>query len=343
MKDSTQAAAPAVPVTNKSKPVKEKKVTRDLRMYHFKQKIPKFFYSLFRFFFIVCMAYVLLSPILIMLTRSLRTAQDMLNPSIVWIPSSFTFDNIIEAFKIMDYSNTLVFSGRVVLLSTLLTLISCSMAGYALARYHQKISNFCIAIAILTIIVPMQTYIIPVFFQFRLFNFLWIGDIYNYITGDLLSLNDTEFAYYLPAILGAGLRAGLFVVVFMQFFKGLPKELEDAARVDGCSEARTFVQVMLPNSGSVFLVVSIFSIVWYWNDYFFAQIMMKNKQMMSTKISMIKSLVRNLSSDGSWGDGFTETVWVFAGALLFILPPLILYIIVQRFFIQSIERTGIVG
>lgn len=312
-------------------------------MYHIKRKIPSFFYKLFRFMFIVCMAYVLLSPILIMLSRSLRTSADMLNPSIVWIPSSVTFSNIVEAFRIMDYGNTLIFSGRVVLISTLLTLVSCSMAGYALARYRLKISNFCVAVAIFTIIVPMQTYIIPFFFQFRYFNFLFIGDIYNAITGDILGLNDTEFAYYLPAILGAGLRSGLFVVMFTQFFRGLPKELEDAARVDGCSEVRTFVQVMLPNSGPIFLVISIFSIVWYWNDYYFGQIMMRNRQMMSTKISMIKALVRAMSETNSWGDGYTETVWVFASALLFILPPLILYIIVQRFFIQSIERTGIVG
>ena len=338
MKEAVKAAAPA------AKSSKDKQVKKDLRLYHLKRGLPKVLYSVFRAVFIICMAYVLLSPILIMLSRSLRTASDMLNPSIVWIPSSFTLENFGKAYELMDYGSTLLMTGRIVLVTTLLTLISCSMAGYALARYQLKFSKLCMVVAILTIIVPMQTYIIPYFFQFRYFSFFGILNIVEAVTGNsdvYLHLNDTEFTYYIPAVLGAGLRSGLFVIVFMQFFKGLPKELEDAARVDGCSEARTFVQVMLPNAGSAFLVVSLFSVVWYWNDYYFAQIMMKSKQMMSTKIGSIRALIRNM--EGAWGDGYSETVYIYAAALLFILPPLILYIFVQRYFIQSIERTGIVG
>ena len=338
MKEAVKTTAPA------AKAPVDKRVKRDLRLYHLKRGLPKVVYSIFRAVFLICMAYVLLSPILIMLSRSLRTSADMLNPSIVWIPSTFTLENFGVAYELMDYGNTLLLTGRIVWVTTVLTLISCSMAGYALGRYNLKISKLCMVVAVLTIVVPIQTYIIPYFFQFRFFSFFGILNVVEWITGNsdvYLHLNNTELTYYLPAALGAGLRSGLFVIVFMQFFKGLPKELEDAARVDGCSEARTFIQVMLPNAGSAFLVVSLFSIVWYWNDYYFAQTMMQSQQLMSTKIGTIRTLVRNMS--GSWGDGYSETVYVYAAALLFILPPLILYIIVQRFFIQSIERTGIVG
>lgn len=126
------------------------------------------------------------------------------------------------------------------MVTTVLTLISCSMAGYALGRYNLKISKLCMVVAVLTIIVPIQTYIIPYFFQFRFFSFFGILNVVEWITGNsdvYLHLNNTELTYYLPAALGAGLRSGLFVIVFMQFFKGLPKELEDAPCVDGCSEA----------------------------------------------------------------------------------------------------------
>ena len=116
--------------------------------------------------------------------------------SIVWIPSSFTLENFGTALELMDYGSTLLMTGRIVLVTTLLTLISCSMAGYALARYQLKFSKLCMVVAILTIIVPMQTYIIPYFFQFRYFSFFGILNIAEAITGNsdvYLHLNDTEF------------------------------------------------------------------------------------------------------------------------------------------------------
>lgn len=313
--------------------------------HHTRTKVSKASISIFRTAFIICMAYVLLYPILILVSRAVKPAKDMVNPSIIWIPSGITFQNITDALRILDYGNTLFYTVRIVLVSTLLTIIACSMAGYALARYNLKLSKLCMAIAIFTIVVPMQTYIIPLYFQFRFFDFFGIGSLMDLLGASKLfiSINDTEWVYYLPAILGVGLRSGLFVVVFMQFFKGMPKELESAARIDGCGEFRTFLQVMVPNAGPVFLVVFLFSTVWYWNDYFFSQIMIRGQLMLSTKIGILRQLVNLSVNVGSYGDGFTETGIIFAGALLFILPPLIMYMFIQKYFIQSIERAGIVG
>lgn len=315
--------------------------------YQLKQHVPHVLYSIFRYAFIIGMAYVLLYPILIMASRALRPAADMSNPSIVWIPSGITWENLQLAWEMLEYPKTVIFTTRVVIISTLLSLISCSMAGYALARYRLKMSGLCSAIAILTIVVPMQTYIIPLFTQMRYFSPLNIGNMISMFGVPLenvtLNLTGTEWCYYVSAALAAGLRSGLFIIVFMQFFKGMPKELEDAARVDGCSEARTFLQVMIPNAGAPFLVVTLFSIVWYWNDYYFAQMMMSGRTMLSTKIAVVKRIVSQMTNVVKTEGGLGETVVVFSAALLFIIPPLLLYIYLQKYFVQSIERTGIVG
>ncbi len=318
--------------------------------YQLKRHVPGILYNIFRYAFIIGMAYVLLYPVLIMLTRAIRPAADMNNPSVVWIPSGITWENFQIAWNMIDYPTTVLFTSRVVVISTILSLISCSMAGYALARYRMKFGGLCMAIAILTIVVPMQTYIIPLFTSMRFFSPLNVSNIVSMITGlplesITLNLTNTEWVYYVTAALGSGLRSGLFILVFMQFFKGMPKELEDAARVDGCSEARTFVQVMIPNAGAPFLVVTLFAIVWYWNDYYFAQMMMSGQSMFATKIAILKRIVAKSSEsaqaqfDGALG----QTVIVFAGAMLFIIPPLLLYLYLQKYFVQSIERTGIVG
>ncbi len=316
--------------------------------YQIKRHAPHIAYSIFRYAFIIGMAYVLLYPILIMITRAIRPASDMDNPSIVWIPTGVTWENLQLAWKMVEFPTTVLSTSRIVLISTALTLVSCSMAGYALARYKMKFGGLCMGLAILTIVVPMQTYIIPLFTQMRFYSPLNISNLISWLTGTELKaltveLTNTEWCYYITAALGSGLRSGLFILVFRQFFMGMPKELEDAARVDGCSEARTFVQVMVPNAGAPFLVVTLFSIVWYWNDYYFAQMMMPGRTMFATKISVVRRTVASDGNIASSATGLGETVVVFAAALLFILPPLLLYLYLQKYFVQSIERTGIVG
>ena len=315
--------------------------------YQIKRHAPGIVYGIFRYAFIIGMAYVLLYPVLIMLTRAIRPAADMSNPSVVWIPSGITWENMQMAWQMLDYPTTVLFTSRVVMISTILSLISCSMAGYALARYRMKFGPLCMGLAILTIVVPMQTYIIPLFTSMRYFSPLSISNVISWLGVPLdtisVNLTNTEWSYYVTAALGSGLRSGLFIIVFMNFFKGMPKELEDAARVDGCSETRTFVQVMIPNAGAPFLVVTLFSIVWYWNDYYFAQMMMSERSMLSTKISVVKRIVSQMAYIPKTESGLGETVVVFAAAMLFIIPPLALYLYLQKFFVQSIERTGIVG
>ncbi len=315
--------------------------------YQLKRHVPGILYGIFRYAFIIGMAYVLLYPVLIMFTRAIRPAADMSNPSVVWIPSGITWENMQMAWQMLQYPSTVLFTSRVVMISTILSLISCSMAGYALARYRMKLGGLCMGLAILTIVVPMQTYIIPLFTSMRFFSPLSISNLISLFGVPLesisVNLTNTEWSYYVTAALGSGLRSGLFIVVFMNFFKGMPKELEDAARVDGCSETRTFVQVMIPNAGAPFLVVTLFSIVWYWNDYYFAQMMMSERSMLSTKISVVKRIVSSTDFVPKTESGLGETVVVFAAAMLFIIPPLALYLYLQKYFVQSIERTGIVG
>lgn len=321
--------------------------------YQAKRHVPGILYGIFRYAFIIGMAYVLLYPILIMLSRAIRPSADLLNPSIQWLPSGVTMQNLQWAWQMLEYPFTTLFTSRIVLISTLLSLVSCSMAGYALARYRMKLGGLCMGLAILTIVVPMQTYIIPLFSAMRYFSPLSISNAIHFLLNLLpfvdfplesitLNLTNTEWSYYVTAALASGLRSGLFIIVFMNFFKGMPKELEDAARVDGCSEARTFVQVMIPNAGAPFLVVTLFSIVWYWNDYYFAQMMMSGRTMLSTKISVVRRIVSQLTYVQTEGE-FGDTVVVFAAAMLFIIPPLVLYLYLQKYFVQSIERTGIVG
>ena len=308
-----------------------------------------FVFKVFRLLFFIGMIYIVLYPVLIMLSRAFRTSSDMLNPTVIWLPQNFTTLNFKIAAELTEFETTALLTGRIALISTLFSMVSCSMAGYALGRYKIRGKAIFMALAILTVVVPVQTYLIPIFFKFRFFDFFGIGKIVGLFTGTTatVSLSESEISYYILAALGAGIRSGLFVLLFYQNFKGLPKELEDAARIDGCNEAKVFLRVMLPNASAPYLVTLILSLVWYWNDTVYDSILMRKTQLLAVKVADLKALINasfmSIQKYGIEQNGVSETVIYFAAGLLFIIPPFILYLIAQRFFMQSIERTGIVG
>ena len=318
-------------------------------LFRLKRKAPNIVFLLFRFFFFIGMAYVVLYPVLIMFSRSFRTPDDMLNPQVIWLPQEFTLRNFKIAWEMTGFAEALPVTSRISIISTFFTLVTCSMAGYALGRYKMKFKSVIMAFAILTIVVPIQTYLIPIFFKFRYFDYFGIGTIIGWLIGTPLTSNlcESEFSFYILSAFGMGIRSGLFVLLFYQTFRGLPKELEDAARIDGCNEGMVFVKVMLPNAGAPYLVTLILSLVWYWNDTVYGGILMRGTQLLAVRMGDLKNII-NASFGGLQmyniePNGISETVIYFAAALLFILPPLVMYLIAQKFFMQSVERSGIVG
>ncbi len=302
-------------------------------------------YWIFIYALLIGLAYVLLYPLIIMLTKAFRPVEDMYNPSIVWISSGFTWENFKNAIDALNYKDSFILAIRITFINTVLSLLICSMMGYGLSRFKLKLNPLFMAITILTIIVPVQTYIVPLYFRFSNFDFFGIGSLIGLFTGESLtvSLVDSEFSLYVLNLFGNGLRSGLFILVFMRFFQGLPMELENAARIDGASEFGIYSRIMLPNIKPAFIVVTLFSLVWNWNDYYYPRLLMSGNSTLSVKMENVKMLVNNVVNPGGWGENLQSTPVLFAATLLFVLPPLVIYIILQRGFTQSFERSGIVG
>lgn len=143
--------------------------------------------------------------------------------------------------------------------------------------------------------------------------------------------------------MGNGIRAGLMIFIFRQFFKGLPKELEDAAYLDGCGSLRTFVQVMIPNASSSFLTVFLFSVVWYWNDYYVSSTFFTKNQTIALMLKNLSTLLSQQLFNNADVSPREQIVWMEAGCLISILPILIMYVFLQKYFTEGIERSGLVG
>lgn len=286
---------------------------------------------------LIGISFVILSPLIGMVSHSFMTISDYYNPLVYLIPINPSVSNFNIAWQQLDFgkslSFTLLFSAAAMLIQTFV----CAFVGYGFARFRFPGSNALFAMVILTIVVPVQTFMVPLYTQFRDFDVL---GILHLLTGRGLNLINTPAPVLLMSVFGMGLRSGLFIYIFRQFFKGLPKEIEGAALIDGAGPMYTFFVVMLPNAGSAMITVMLFSFVWQYNDVFFSSLFMNNLNLLSIKIT---TLTPKLSQGLQIRDPNEVSLILNSGILLAIVPLVIIYLFLQKYFMEGIERSGIVG
>lgn len=301
--------------------------------------------SLFRTMLLVGFGVIILYPLLYSISIAFRPAAELYDPLVILVPRTLVTDNIKRALEYLDYWTSLKNSLILVGVSSLLSVISCSLAGYGLARYRFRGRGLVFGMVLLTILVPPQTVMIPNYMNFRYFDPLGLVSLFSAMTGRALNINllNQPLAFYLPALLGNGIRSGVIIFLFRQFFRGLPKELEEAAYLDGCGALGTFLRVMAPNAGGAYLTAALFSVVWYWNDYVYTSSLMSGYSTVMNRLYILKDNISHIM-EYEMNQSPQEGILILqAGVLLAILPPLIMYLFLQRYFTESIERSGLVG
>ncbi len=301
-------------------------------------------WKLSRFILLLGIQFILIYPILFMVITAFRGRADMEDPSIVWLTQTWTLENITMLIDAMDYPALLGYTAQISFVSAFLQTFVCGLVGYGFARFEFPLKKVLFAIVILTIIVPVQTYLSPLYMMFRFFRIPGVSQILDLIAegSGTLKLIDSPWPFWLQSLFGMGFRSGLFIFIFRQFYRGMPAELEEAALIDGCGGIRTYFRVMLPNARSSMITVFIFSVVWHWNDYYVPAVFSETRQTVATALASLRSTLERLATQNG-SDQLMVQVQVQAGALLAIAPMLILFIIAQRYFTEGIERSGIVG
>jgi multiple sugar transport system permease protein len=302
-------------------------------------------WSVFRVLLLFGLSFIVLYPVLYMVSVAFRPNSQLFDPVVVWIPKSLTMENITEVVTAMTYGETLLTTLKLNMVSSLLQVISCAITGYGFARFQFRGKGILLFFVVFTIIVPPQTILLSSYLNYRFFDFFHLGRILSIIPGvsGRVNLVGTVWTFYLPAIFGYGIRSGLFILIFMQYFRGMPVEIEEAAYIDGYGLFQTFLRIMVPNAGPAILTVFLFSIVWYWNDFYLSG-MYYGKMTVSGALGTLPQLFISVLD---WTHGAPDPYKVVslmqAGCLLTILPPLVLFILLQKYFTESVERTGIVG
>jgi multiple sugar transport system permease protein len=257
-------------------------------------------------------AAALLIPFLWMLSTSLKTLDEIQVWPIKWIPSRLVWQNYADVFTKVPFARYLLNSTVLAVGGIVGNVISSSLAGYGFARLRFPGRNILFFIMLTTLMLPTWVVIVPHFMMFNAVHWL-----------------DT----YLPIIVPAFFGNAFYIFLFRQFFMGIPRELEDAARIDGCTTLRIFAQIFLPLSKPAIATVAIFAFYSYWNDLLYPLVYLQSQ--LKFPVSLGMRMFQQADS------GVIHYNQMMAAAVLSLLPCVLLFMAAQNLFIQGVVMTGV--
>ncbi|AFG34581.1 carbohydrate ABC transporter membrane protein 2, CUT1 family [Fervidobacterium pennivorans DSM 9078] len=277
---------------------------------------------------LIGIGYAYLYPLLYMITSSFMSVEDLVNPTVVWIPTKFTLDNFVRAWKVLEMPKALWNSVYTSAIPALAQSLITALIAYGLSRFEFPLKRFWIVLMLATFLIPTQVTLVT-----------------KYVLFSTLRLTDTIFATFLPAIFGQGIRSAIFILLYLNFFNMLPKAIDEAAEIDGANTFQIFYKIILPLSLPAIVTTFIFSLVWYWNETLLSGLLLGNKIKtlpLELRDFVVRYAVMFPTADGSAANRINEGIRM-AATMITILPLLITYLFLQRQFVESLERTGITG
>jgi len=261
---------------------------------------------------LIAASIVMLYPLFWMLSASLRPEAEIFTSTSIW-PSEWNLGAYLRGWNGLQVSFGQFFwnSFVIAILSVVGNVVSCSLAAFAFARLKFRGRNFWFAIMLGTLMIPYHVTLIP---QYVLFlNLGWVDTFLPLVVPKFLALD------------------AFFIFLMVQFFRGIPRELDEAAMMDGCSPWRIYWKVMLPLSMPVLATAAIFSFIWTWDDFFGPLIYLNDMQNFTVQLGL-RSFVDS-SSESDWGG-------LFAMSTLSLVPVFFFFLFFQRLLIEGIATTG---
>ena len=272
------------------------------------------------YFLLISLSIIFLMPFFYMVSKSFMLPSDDYNQMVKWLPRRLNFDNYRYAIRAMDYFPRLLRTAVIIAVSVGAQVFTCAFVAYGLARVKLPGGKAVFGLILFTLIIPPQTLIVP-----------------QYVLFSNLKMIDSYLPVIIPCFFAMGLNGGLIIFIFRQFFRGLPKELESAAMIDGSGFVGCYFRIMLPNSKQAVLVTTILSMVWQWNNSFEPSIYIKDADKQAGLVLYLKYAWGNAVKERS---AFNQCIDVTA-TLLAILPVILIFLILQKRFIRGIETTGL--
>lgn len=281
-------------------------------------------WSIVRGILLAGICFVVLFPLFSKVSRSFMAVEDLYNLTVRYIPAHFTLQNYQLMWAWMDMPKTLFTTLGISLLVAFCQTAAATWVGYGFARFKFRGRNALFIGLIVCMVVPPDLMLMPLYLIFQ-------G----------LHMIDTPLPFVLMGLTCTGLKNGLYVFLLRQYFLGMPKELEEAAYVDGAGPLKAFATIMLPGAVPMMVTVFLFSCVWQWLDSLYSSVFFQEIKTMTSALTGLGH-VNDMTGMGV-SDPMAITLIKYAGIVLLILPMVVLYLFCQRYFVESIERSGLVG
>lgn len=283
-------------------------------------------------------SFIFLYPLLSMFSMAFMGVEDLVDSSIAWIPRNPTLQNFVNGFVWMKFFDSLWDSVQVSLFPTLATVISSAFIGYGFARFQFPFKKLLMGIMIGLFLIPTVLTYIPTTVLYRDLKLFGIE----------LQLMNSIRAFWVPALLGNGIRQTIFILIFYQFFKMIPHELTEAAQVDGSGPLRTFFTIAIPMSLPAFLITGLYSFVWYWNESTLARLYFGSVYTtLPMRLEGFIAMYRSMYAQGKITLDSVSSIYnigvQYAITLFSILPLLVIYLIAQKWFVEGVDKSGIAG
>ena len=300
----------------------------------------------FRAILLIGLCFVILYPFIDRIFTSVMAYQDFADPTVNLIPKHWSFE-IYKQLAIDDEYLTILLNTTLLSVGTaLVQTFVCCMVGYGLAKFRFKGNKLVLILVIITMAIPHSTLKLSFFQHFKDFDlmtiqsFHWKG-IIQLITGSTPSLLNTFAPFFILSMTGLAFKNGLYIFMMRQFFQGVPDELEESAYVDGATTMRTFFTIILPLSVPMMITIFLFAFSWQWTDEFYTTLFFPTANkvtLMPDIVAIPKSLEINYAGQSLFYTAIRNTA-----GIMIIFPLVIVYLFCQKYLVQGIERSGIVG
>lgn len=271
-------------------------------------------FVVFRYFVLVGGGLLMLTPFFWLVSSSLKTPQNIYIFPPQWIPNPIHWLNYAEVFEVVDVLRAVWNTVYITLFASAGVIISSAMAAYGFARLRFKGRDLVFSFLLSTVMLPYVVTMIPVFIMFSRLG--WVDS-------------------FKPLIVPHWFGGPITIFMLRQFFRTIPLELEAAARIDGASRPRIFLQVILPLARPALVVTSILALVFNWNGFLEPLIYLRKRE--------LYTLALRVNSLKEFESGMDWTHYMMVLATIMVVPVLILYFLAQRAFIEGIVLTGLKG
>lgn len=288
------------------------------------------------------LAFLILQPILSKISVSFMEERDLYDATIINIPRNWSVSNYEMAGFLMNYKKSLISTLWVSFVIALVQLTSTTLVAYGFARYNFPGKKLLFSAVILSIVIPPQTILTALYLNFRYFD---IFGLIKLFTGKPLNLLNSIWPYVMISAGCMGLKNGLYIFMLRQYFRGIPKELEEAAYVDGCGKLKTFIVIMLPDAKPMLTSIFLFAYVWQWTDSFYSSLFLRKFGLLSNAVAglgdSLMTYIQNISNRTAFPTtAYTQAI-ISTGTLMVIAPLVLIYLVAQKGFVESLAQAGL--